>query len=54
MENILNEKEFFGNVREVLTYHLLEKAKDAGLLDDSIAKKIIKELRKVEVVNYAN
>lgn len=54
MENILNEKDYFCNIREVITIQLLEKAKTIGLIDETIAKQIIKELAKVEVIDYAS
>ena len=54
MPVILNEKDFYKNVREVITIQILNKAKECKLIDDENIKKIMKELGKVEVINYAS
>ena len=54
MEVILNEKDFYKNVREVITLQILNKAKECNIIDETNIKKIMKELNKVEVINYAS
>lgn len=51
--NILNEKEFYKELRQALSLQLLERAEKLGLIDTSSINKIIKELSKAEVINYA-
>lgn len=53
MDVILNERDFYKNLREVITIQILNKAKVCNIIDDTNIKKIIKELSKVEVINYA-
>ena len=54
MKNALNEKEFYKNIRQAISLQLLERAEALDLIDEVTIKKVIKELDKVEVVNYAS
>lgn len=54
MSVILNEKDFYKKVREVITFQILNKAKECNIVDDETICRIMKELNKQEVIGYAN